>query len=110
MVWANTSEIGCTKVLGTTSYGKEYIYGCNYYPPGLIMDISKNPPEPWLPYEIVNYKHGIFWQMFNIYMNLFLIVKWSFRSHFARIHGIGSVNLSRNCIPRFEFRLNFTVF
>ena len=34
-------------------YSEEVIYGCNYYPPGLIIDFTKRPPEPMLPYEIV---------------------------------------------------------
>ena len=83
MVWANTSEIGCTKVLSTSSYGEEYIYGCNYYPPGLIMDISKNPPEPWLPYEIVNYRYGIFGKYLNLYV--FIIHTRSENSRFIPI-------------------------
>ena len=31
---------------------EEVIYGCNYYPPGLVVDFNKKPPEPMLPYEI----------------------------------------------------------
>ena len=34
-------------------YSEEVIYGCNYYPPGLIIDFTKSPPEPMKPYEIV---------------------------------------------------------
>ena len=33
-------------------YSEEVIYGCNYFPPGLIFDVTKN--RPLLPYEIEN--------------------------------------------------------